>query len=131
MINCYNNKQKTKKKTHTQFSKIRQLVRLWYLSHRRPATAQASLRIRAVSAEPSLFAYMKYGGRRRVRSKHHTLAGCACSLKNEFTEYEKCHNLMSWLNCLKVISHLILFASAHLLLPNSLFCNHRHRLLTM
>ena len=28
-----------------------QLIRLWYLSHRRPAKAQASLRIRAVSPE--------------------------------------------------------------------------------
>ena len=37
-----------------------QLMRLWYLSHRRPAKAQASLRIRAVSPEPSLFAHMKY-----------------------------------------------------------------------
>ena len=40
---------------------------LWYLSHRRPAKAQASLRIRAVSPEPSLFAHMKYGSRRKVR----------------------------------------------------------------
>ena len=32
---------------------------IWYLSHRRSAKAQASLRIRAVSPEPSLFAYMK------------------------------------------------------------------------
>ena len=38
-------------------------MRLWYLSHRRPAKAQASLRIRAVSAEPSLFADMKYGSK--------------------------------------------------------------------
>ena len=44
-----------------------QLMRLWYLSHRRPAKAQASLHIRAVSPEPSLFAHMKYGSRRRVR----------------------------------------------------------------
>ena len=43
-----------------------QLMRLWYLSHRRPAKAQASLRIRAVSLEPSLFAHMKYGSGRRV-----------------------------------------------------------------
>ena len=34
-------------------------VGLWYLSHRRPAKAQASLRNRAVSPEPSLFARMK------------------------------------------------------------------------
>ena len=35
-------------------------MRLWYISHRRPAKAQASLRIRAVSPEPSLFAHIKY-----------------------------------------------------------------------
>ena len=39
---------------------LSQLMRLWYLSHRRPAKAQASLRIRAVSPDPSLFAHMKY-----------------------------------------------------------------------
>ena len=45
------------------------LMRLWYLSHRRPAKVQASLRIHAVSQEPSLFAHMKYGTRRRVGPK--------------------------------------------------------------
>ena len=33
-------------------------MRFWYLSHKRPAKAQASLRIRAVSLEPSLFAHV-------------------------------------------------------------------------
>ena len=51
-----------------------QLMRLWYFSHRRPAKAQASLRICAVSPEPSLFAQMKYGSRRRVRPKIRHLA---------------------------------------------------------
>ena len=40
-------------------------MRLWYLSHR----PQASLHIHAVSPEPSLFAHMKYGSRRKVRPK--------------------------------------------------------------
>ena len=56
-------------------------MRLWYLSHRRPAKAQVSLRIRTVSPEPSLFAHMKYGRRRRVWPKIRQLApldGCAC-----------------------------------------------------
>ena len=51
------------------------------LSHRRPARAQANLPIRAVSPEPSLFAHMKYGNRRRVRPNIRHLAslnGCAC-----------------------------------------------------
>ena len=75
-------------------------MRLWYLSHRRSAKAQASLRIRAVLPEPSLFAHMEYGSRQMVRPKFKhlaTLDGCTCALKNEFTEDEKCHILMSWL----------------------------------
>ena len=63
-------------------SNMSKLMRLWYLSHRRPAKAQASLRIRAVSPEPSLFAHMKYGSRRRVQPKIRHLApldGCACA----------------------------------------------------
>ena len=54
------------------------------LSHRRLAKAQASLRIRAVLPEPSLFAHMKYGNRRRVRPKIRHLApldGCACAFE--------------------------------------------------
>ena len=56
-------------------------MRLWYLAHRRPAKAQANLRIRTVSSESSLFAHMKYGSRRRARPKirHQALLdGCAC-----------------------------------------------------
>ena len=63
---------------------FRQLMRLWYLSHRRPAKAQASLGICAVTPEPSLFAHMKYGRRRRVRPKIRHLApldGCACTFE--------------------------------------------------
>ena len=70
----------------------------WYLSHMRPAKAQASLCIRTVSSEPSLFSHMKYGSRRRFRSKIRHLvpldgwmAAHAC-LKNKFTEDEKYHN---------------------------------------
>ena len=46
-----------------------QLMRLWYLSHRRPAKDQARLRIRAVSPETSLFAHMKHECRQMVRPK--------------------------------------------------------------
>ena len=56
-----------------------QLMRFWYLSHRRPAKAKASLRICAVSPEPLLFAHMNYS-RRRIRQKIRHLApldGCA------------------------------------------------------
>ena len=59
------------------------LMRL-YLPHRRPAKAQASLHIRAVSPEPSLFAHMKNGGRRMVWPKIRHLAqldGFACAFE--------------------------------------------------
>ena len=56
-----------------------------------------SLRIRTVSPEPSLFAYMKYGNRQMVGPKIKHLAPTV-HLKNEFTEDEKYHNLMSCLN---------------------------------
>ena len=61
-----------------------QLILLWYLSQWRPATAQASLCIRAVSLQPLLFAYMKYGSIRRVRPQIRHLIPlncCACVLK--------------------------------------------------
>ena len=63
---------------------LSQLMRLWYLSHRRPAKAQASLRIRAVSPESSLFAHIKFGRRRRVQPKIRHLAPldvCACAFE--------------------------------------------------
>ena len=76
-----------------------QLMRLWYLSHRRPAPR---LSIYAVPPEPSLFVHMKYGSRRRVRPKIRHLASldcCACVFDDEFTEDEKYHNLIRWLKC--------------------------------
>ena len=45
-----------------------------YGTYRRPAKAQAILRIRTVSPEPSLFALTKYGSNRRVRPKIRHLA---------------------------------------------------------
>ena len=59
---------------HKKQEKISQLLKLWYLSHRRPAKAQASLHIRTVLPEPSLFAHTKCGSRRRVRPKIRLLA---------------------------------------------------------
>ena len=47
--------------------------------------------------EPSLFAHIKHGSTWRVQPKIRHLApldGCTCTLKNEFRENEKCHNLM-------------------------------------
>ena len=54
------------------------------LSHRRPAKAQASLCIPAVSPEPLLFAHIKYGNKRRVQPKtRHVvpLDGCQCAFE--------------------------------------------------
>ena len=83
------------------FEPVHEIMVLITSIYRRPAKARASLRIRAVSPEPSLFAHMKYGSRRRVRTKIRHLApldGCAnARLNNEFTEDEKYHNLMTWL----------------------------------
>ena len=81
--------------SQTDLRYLSQLMRFWYLSHRRPAKAQASLRIRAVSPEPSLFAHMKYESRWRIRPNTDIPTGWR--LKNEFTEDEKFHYLMSWL----------------------------------
>ena len=66
---------------------------LWYLSHRRPAKAQASLHIHAVLPEPSLFAHMKYGSRWRVQPNIRNLApldGCPCMFEEWVYEDEKC-----------------------------------------
>ena len=46
--------------------KMSQLMRLWYLLHRRPAKAQVSLRIRAVLPEPSLITHVKYRSRQKI-----------------------------------------------------------------
>ena len=64
------------------------LMRLWYLPHRRPAEALASLLIRAVSPECSLFTHMKYGSRQRVRPNIRHLVSL---------DDERYHNFMKWL----------------------------------
>ena len=60
------------------------LMRLWNLSHRRPAKAQASLRIREVLSEHSLFTHINYRSRRRVRPKIRHVASqddCPCAFE--------------------------------------------------
>ena len=56
-------------KTFIDASFMGQHVRFLYLSHRRVAMAQASLRICAVSPEPSLLAYTNYGCKGKFRVK--------------------------------------------------------------
>ena len=58
--------------------------RIWYLSTMRAAKVQASLRIRAVSPEPSLFAHTSSESRGTFRQKARSLAplnGWACEVK--------------------------------------------------
>ena len=58
--------------------------RIWYLSHMRAAKVQASLRIRAVSPEPSLLAHTSSESRGTFRRKARSLAplnGWACAAK--------------------------------------------------
>ena len=58
--------------------------RIWYLSPMREAKVQASLRIRAVSPEPSLLAHTSSESRGTFRQKARSLAplnGWACAVK--------------------------------------------------
>ena len=58
--------------------------RIWYLSHMRAAKVQASLRIRAVSPEPSLLAHTSSESRGTFKQKARSLAllnGWACAVK--------------------------------------------------
>ena len=58
--------------------------RIWYLSPMRAAKVQASLRIRAVSPEPSLLAHISSESRRTFRQKARSLAPLndwACAVK--------------------------------------------------
>ena len=58
--------------------------RIWYLSHMRAVKVQASLRIRAVSPEPSLLAHTSSESRGTFRQKARSLAplnGWACAVK--------------------------------------------------
>ena len=58
--------------------------RIWYLSPMRAAKVQASLRIRAVSPEPSLLAHTSSESRGTFRQKARSLAplnGWACAVK--------------------------------------------------
>ena len=58
--------------------------RIWYLSPMRAAKVQASLRIRAVSPEPSLLAYTSSESKETFRQKARSQAplnGWACAVK--------------------------------------------------
>ena len=70
------------------YSSVREYMdrvkRIWYLSPMRAAKVQASLRIRAVSPEPSLLAHTSSESRGTFRQKARSLAplnGWACAVK--------------------------------------------------
>ena len=63
---------------------VDRVKRIWYLSPMRAAKVQASLRIRAVSPEPSLLAHISSESRGTFRQKARSLAplnGWACAVK--------------------------------------------------
>ena len=65
-------------------SKLDRVKRIWYLSPMRAAKVKASLRIRAVSPEPSLLAHTSSESRGTFRQKARSLAplnGWACAVK--------------------------------------------------
>ena len=65
-------------------SYVDRVKRIWYLSPMRAAKVQASLRIRAVSPEPSLLAHTSSESRGTFRQKARSLAllnGLACAVK--------------------------------------------------
>ena len=65
-------------------NKLDRVKRIWCLSPMRAATVQASLRIRAVSPEPSLLAHTSSESRGTFRQKARSLAplnGWACAVK--------------------------------------------------
>ena len=80
-------------RSNQRYSSIRhtdRVKRIWYLSPMRAAKVQASLRIRAVSPEPSLLAHTSSESRGTFRQKARSIAplnGWACAV-------EICHDGM-------------------------------------
>ena len=66
------------------FYNLDRVKRIWYLSPMRATKVQASLRMRAVSPEPSLLAHTSSESRGTFRQKARSLAplnGWACAIK--------------------------------------------------
>ena len=69
---------------NNNYANMDRVKRIWYLSPLRAAKVQASLRIRAVSPEPSLLAHTSSESRGTFRQKTRSLAllnGWACAVK--------------------------------------------------
>ena len=70
--------------TVSELVQLGRVKRIWYLSPMRAAKVQASLRVRAVSPEPSLLAHTSSESRGTFRQKARSLAplnGWACAVK--------------------------------------------------
>ena len=90
-------------------SSLGRVKRIWYLSLMRAAKVQASLRIRAVSPDPSLLAHTSSESRGTFRQKARSLAplnGWACAV-------EICHDgMLDDTNSLDA-AHIICFCFKH------------------
>ena len=94
--------------------------RIWYLSSMRAAKVQASLRIRAVSPEPSLLAHTSSESRGTFRQKAKSLAplsGWACAVKichdgmlEDTNSLDGAHTIRSLLVCVASKSSLVAVA---------------------
>ena len=83
--------------------------RIWYLSPMRTAKVQVSLRIRAVSPEPSLLAHTSSESRGTFRQKARSLAplnGWACAVKTCHDGMLEDTNSLDGANSMSVIWHL-------------------------
>ena len=81
---CQNIMMRTNGPRQANLVLINRVKRIWYLSTMRAAKVQASLRIRTVSPEPSLFAHTSSESRGTFRQKARSLAplnGWACEVK--------------------------------------------------
>ena len=107
---------------------LSQLMRFWYLSHRRPAKAEVILLICSVSPEPSLFAHMKYGSQ-KVQPKIRHLApldGWACVLE----EWVYGSTIISWAGSFHFCLQLgLLYIQLHLS-PVKRICVFEHSVMT-
>ena len=84
---------------------LNQLMRSWYLSHRRPAKAQASL-VRAFAVRAHEIRKKTKGPTKNQTSSPHWMAA-QTRLKNAFTGDEKNHDFIRWLNFVTVRSYLM------------------------
>ena len=103
--------------------------RIWSLSHMRAAKVQASLRIRAVSPEPSLLAHTRSESRGTFRQKARSLAplnGWACAVRichdgmlEDTNSFDGAHMKTGLLlqnvsdNTINLMSHPVLFVYSH------------------